>query len=141
MPSEILIDFSAMRIAQADCQDRYPDEACGLLIGEGNRIVRAVAAGNSWAIQGERRRRFTIDPAAQMRTERSLDGTGSQVMGTYHSHPDHPAEPSAFDLEAAWPVYLYLILSVSADEVREVRGWRIDEATGRFAEVGIHVVE
>ena len=63
---------------------------------------------------GERRRRFLIGPDEYRAAEQHADDTGRALLGFYHSHPDHPAEPSAFDLEHAWPNLSYVIVSVAA---------------------------
>lgn len=93
----------------------YPEEACGFLLGplpEGGRrhVVAAVAAEN--ARQGDRGHRFVIPADEVRRMEASLTGTGREILGYYHSHPDHPARPSEYDRDRAWPWYLYLVLAV-----------------------------
>jgi len=54
------------------------------------------------------------------------------VVGFFHSHPDHPASPSAFDLEHAWPYYSYLIVSVGRGRVADARAWRLATDRSRF---------
>ena len=54
------------------------------------------------------------------------------MLGIFHSHPDHPALPSAFDLEHAWPYYSYVIVSVLQREVEETRAWRLAADRSRF---------
>lgn len=116
----------------------YPHEACGLLVGidsPGARtVVDAIAIDNVWDERDQHHRRFTVDPKQQMRIERSLEGTGKSVVGFYHTHPDHPAQPSAFDLEAAWAFYSYIILQVAGGEATEIRSWLLDEQQKRFIE-------
>ena len=72
--------------------------------------------------------------------ERRLEGTGQLVAGFYHSHPDHPARPSAFDEEHAWPWYTYLVLSVTADATPALGAFELDADTGRFHEVPLEIV-
>jgi proteasome lid subunit RPN8/RPN11 len=74
---------------------------------------------------GERRRRFLIGPAEYRAAERRAAETGVQLLGFYHSHPDHPAEPSTFDLEHAWPNLSYLIVSVRGGRPVDARSWRL----------------
>ena len=82
----------------------------------------------------ERRRRFLISPEAYRRAEAEADSTDRRLLGFYHSHPDHPAEPSAFDLEHAWPNLSYVIVSVRGGRVEDVRSWRLRPDRSRFDE-------
>lgn len=101
----------------------YPDECCGALIGQPGRVVEAFALPNTTS--GERRRRFLIGPEEYRAADARARETGSDVIGFYHSHPDHPAIPSAFDLEHAWPNLSYVIVSVRAGRPEEARSWRL----------------
>lgn len=76
----------------------HPSEACGLLLGEGGRVTRAVPAAN---VHPEPHRHFEIDPAALIAAHRAARGGGAQVLGYYHSHPNGLAGPSASDRAAA----------------------------------------
>jgi proteasome lid subunit RPN8/RPN11 len=116
------------------CGENYPLECCGLITGRGGKAEQVHLANNIWSNEQERTRRFLLDPQEQLRIERSLDGTDQSVIGNFHSHPDHPAEPSALDTEAAWPEYWYLIGPVQAGIVGKPRVWTIDPATGLFVE-------
>lgn len=122
----------------AHCIGDYPREACGMLIGsdDGSRrtVVDAIAVPNVWENADAQHMRFTVDPRRQMEIERSLEGSGRSIVGFYHSHPDAPAEPSAFDLEAAWAFYTYVIASVRDARVVEMRAWMLDDAKGQFVE-------
>ena len=102
----------------------YPDECCGVLLGPKDGIVTAVAPlDNSTDL--ERRRRFLIGPDDYRRAEARAAERGLDIVGFYHSHPDHPAEPSAFDLAHAWPNLSYAIVSIRGGEPRELRSWRL----------------
>jgi proteasome lid subunit RPN8/RPN11 len=118
----------------------YPDECCGLLVGrdegpESCRVVRTVTAAN--VIEGDRRRGFEIDPQVQFDLLRNLHGQ-EQIVGHYHSHPDHPPVPSERDLQMAFEPHLFwIIVSLEGGRAGEARGHRIDKATGRFREVAL----
>ncbi len=71
----------------------------------------------------ERARRFLIEPLKIKEFEERAEALDMEVLGFYHSHPDHPARPSEYDREHAWPVYSYVIASVGDDEVKEMRSW------------------
>ena len=119
---------------RAHLSSAYPEEGCGVLIGrdeEGARIVeRIVPFANQQA--GERGHRYLIAPEQLLGAEREAREAGLDVVGFFHSHPDHPAEPSAFDLEQAWPYYSYLIVSVEGGRVVDARSWRLAEDRSRF---------
>ncbi|HUG16680.1 MAG TPA: M67 family metallopeptidase [Thermomicrobiales bacterium] len=111
-----------------------PDECCGILLGTdtgGQRLVdRLLPIDNQWD-EGERRRRFLIQPADLLRAEREARLTGLDVLGFYHSHPDAPARPSEFDREHAWPWYTYLIASIEQGAYAAMTGWQLkDDRTG-----------
>jgi proteasome lid subunit RPN8/RPN11 len=115
----------------------YPDEVCGFLLARADaadgavRGIRATeAAPNAYA--GERRRRFVIPPEELHLAERRAESRGEVVVGFYHSHPDHPAVPSDFDAEHAWPWYTYLVLSVDRRGAGEAGAFELDAASGRF---------
>lgn len=78
------------------------------------------------------RNRFLIDPREQVRVEKDARARGLEVLGFYHSHPDHPARPSKYDREHAWPWYSYLILSVEKGEPADLTSWVLTEDRERF---------
>jgi len=111
----------------------YPDECCGALIGEeSGQVLEALSLSNTTS--DERRRRFLIGPDEYLAAERRASETGRTLIGFYHSHPNHPAVPSAFDLAHAWPNLQYLILSVRGGEPAEARTWRLREDRSAFDE-------
>ena len=121
---------------RAHAEADYPHEACGLLGGkmEGERtIVRQLVP-----LPNERsdsaRNRYLIDPDAFRRAQATLDGAGLDIVGVYHSHPDHPAEPSEFDREHAWPRLCYVIVAVAAGRSGDMKSWRLSDDRSAFAE-------
>lgn len=116
----------------------YPYECCGLLLGTfANSGVKAVAEiypiSNAREEQAKRNR-FLIRPEELMRGERYAETKGLDIVGFYHSHPDHPAVPSHYDLEHAWPLYSYIVISVSAGVAGDLRSWEMEPDRSRFAE-------
>ena len=69
--------------------------------------------------------RYELDPKAMLTADRDARQKGLEIVGVWHSHPDHPARPSETDRTAAWEGWSYVILSVSRDGVRDVRSWRM----------------
>jgi proteasome lid subunit RPN8/RPN11 len=131
---------------KAHARETYPDECCGFLVGaaassaepETRTITSLVRARNEF--DGERRRRFLIRPEEIRDMERHTESTGHLVVGFYHSHPDHPARPSLFDQEHAWPWYTYIVLSVTTKEVPEVGAFELDPESSVFQEASLHVM-
>ncbi len=80
----------------------------------------------------DRERRYLIDPRETLAVDKDLSGTGHEIVGFYHSHPDHPAEPSEFDRSHAWPWYSYVILSILERHPADLRAWRLDGDTSVF---------
>jgi proteasome lid subunit RPN8/RPN11 len=120
----------------------YPRECCGLLVGRiadggRTRIIRAtVPVANTFADEGERHHRMRIEPLDYARAERLYAARGLGVVGNYHSHPDHPAVPSQFDLEhlAPWPTMSYVVVSVREGKAVDLRSWELEADRSRFAE-------
>ena len=94
----------------------YPHEGCGVLIGSYQSdlvAVREATSGrNLWS---ERLRdRYDLDPADIQAADRRARSMGLDVVGFWHSHPDHPARPSQFDSDRAWLDYAYLIVNTAS---------------------------
>jgi proteasome lid subunit RPN8/RPN11 len=120
----------------------YPRECCGLLVGRitdggRTRVVHATfAVENVFAEEGERHHRMAIRPLDYARAERLHAAQGLGVVGNYHSHPDHPAVPSQFDLEhlAPWPTMSYVVVSVRGGKAVDLRSWELEADRSRFEE-------
>ena len=124
----------------------YPTEGCGLLLGvrgpNGDVVVRRqLPVPNRRAADGSGRTRYLIGPEDFLTAEREARQAGLAVVGTYHSHPDVPARPSAYDTEHAWPWCCYLIASVVGGDVREERVWELRDDRSGFVERDLEVKE
>lgn len=117
---------------RAHGQYAYPHECCGALIGRGGTVTEAFALPN--ATEEGPRRRFLVRPDDYRLAEARAAVAGGDLLGFYHSHPDHPAEPSQYDLDHAWPFFSYVILSVSSGEPTQMRSWRLREDRSQFDE-------
>ena len=104
---------AALDAINAHGAEGYPHEICGILIGpRGSRsATEAMRARN--IIVERARDRYEIDPRDHIRIQRQADAAGQDIVGYYHSHPDHPAQASRFDTERAWAGYVYVIVSVA----------------------------
>ncbi len=128
----------AGRIREA-ASSAYPNECCGLLIGrmEGDVLVIDGIA-ESVNLSARPRDSFEIDLRLRLRLQKELRGTGRDIVGHYHSHPDAPAAPSARDRAQAWePGMIWLIAGVADGVVGELGAFRLDEAAARFIPVAI----
>jgi len=130
---------------QQEARGAYPDEACGFLFsasGEADEPVRRVsgieAATNS--TPGERRRRFVITPTDLAAAEQRAERRGELVSGFYHSHPDHPAVPSAFDTEHAWPWYAYVVVAVDERGACGAGVFELDAGASHFLPRRLEVI-
>jgi proteasome lid subunit RPN8/RPN11 len=112
----------------------YPNECCGALLGDARTgtIDHVLRLPNTTS-EGPRRR-FLIQPRDYLSAERHAAAHGADLLGFYHSHPDHPARPSAHDLEQAWPHLQYLILSVREGHPEELTAWRLADDRSAFLE-------
>jgi proteasome lid subunit RPN8/RPN11 len=114
-------------------RESYPEECAGALVGTdkgGTKLVVDVWRAEN-THEEERSRRFLIEPLRVKEFEERAEEREMGVLGFYHSHPDHRAEPSEYDREHAWPGYSYMIASVSAKNVEDVRSWTLkDDRSG-----------
>lgn len=131
---------------RAAAEAAYPEEACGLLVGrhtaDGSVLIDRIAESANVA-KGERRRSFEVDPKVRFDLMRALEepqggAEGARLIGHYHSHPDHPPEPSATDLSMAYePELIWLILGVEDGRAEAVRGFRLNVAGDGFDELAV----
>ena len=130
------ITASARAELEAHAAAAYPLEGCGVLVGSlGGGEASVVSASRGRNLVTDRARdRYELDPGDIVAAERAARAQGLEVVGFWHTHPDHPARPSRFDTERAWPEYLYVIASTTAEGVADLRAWRLDETGGEFAE-------
>lgn len=114
----------------------YPEECCGLLLGEehqGEQILREILPIEN-SQDANRRRRFLVSPGQYRQAEQSAAERQMTLLGFYHSHPDHPAVPSAFDTEHALPWFTYVIVAVSQGRAMETTAWLLREDRKNFDE-------
>lgn len=113
----------------------YPNECCGAMLGTDNdaagREVRSL-----FPLINRRddspRNRFSITPEDFRAAETAAAERGLDLLGWYHSHPDHPARPSEFDREHAWPWYSYVIVSVDGGVPKDLTSWQLEDDRSKF---------
>src|SRR5437870_8391020 len=113
-------------------EDTYPHECCGALIGRVDEVTAAVALPNT--TEEGPRRRFLVRPSDYRLAEQRAAELGGELLGFYHSHPDHPARPSQYDLDHAWPTFAYVIVAVAAAQAADMTVWYLKDDRSRFEE-------
>ena len=137
----VFSDLQAGQIAR-EAAAAYPNECCGIIFGiekGGERLVSRLEAVPNVFDPKERFHRFSISPKQLMDADRAAAERKELVLGFYHSHPDHPAQPSEYDREHAWPFYSYVIIAVSGGQPGEMKSWQLNEASEQFEWQGIAV--
>jgi proteasome lid subunit RPN8/RPN11 len=120
----------------------YPQEGAGLILGKVEGEIRVAAeiipVDNDFAEQA-RGFRYSIDPLDMLAAEDEADRLGLEIIGVFHSHPDHPAKASEFDRHMAVPWYSYLITSVIRGAAEQSAVWRLDEESEQMVREQLQV--
>lgn len=135
-----------IRAICAHAQSTYPQECCGLLLGKlsqnGKILIDAIATENVWSVEAvesfseidtkwqlseNKSTHYTIAPKEILRVQKESRDRSLDIIGIYHSHPDHPAIPSEFDRVCAWQAYSYIIVSVPQGKAGELQSWCLDD--------------
>ena|SRR5437763_10852972 len=141
------LSAAAARDIRRHGEETYPHECCGALVGQAGEATAAVPLSNT--TEEGPRRRFLVRPSDYRLAERRATELGGALLGFYHSHPDHPARPSQYDLDHAWPTFAYVIVSVAGDarlprrsgeaaKAGEVSVWFLKEDRSTFEEGTLH---
>lgn len=142
MPPErpgIRIDRAVLEDIARAAAAAYPYEGCGALLGESGRVLIALPLTNTEKTSP--RVRFEVSPTDFLRVEREADARGLSLLGFWHSHPDHPAEPSATDRSYAWVGLLTVIVSVERGCAGDIGAWEIRGPELPFERVAIESPE
>jgi proteasome lid subunit RPN8/RPN11 len=122
----------------------YPEEGAGLMLGEidqdRRRVIEILTLPNVRE-DNARHNRYLLSPEDYLKGEEEASRLGLDVLGVFHSHPDHPNRPSEFDRQLAWPNFSYLITSVMMGKALDSRAWRLTEDRVNFTEEEIEIVE
>ena len=134
------IALGALEAIRAHGVDGYPHEICGIMIGpHGGGNVTEVRRAHNIVVE-RARDRYEIDPRDHIRIQREADSAGLDIVGYYHTHPDHPAQASRFDTERAWAGYVYLIVSVEKGKAVDANAFVADADGGPFQPERLEVV-
>jgi len=140
--AEVLLSISkelAERI-RAHGAETYPHECCGALLGRDNEPREILGL---FPLINRRddspRNRFSVTAQDVLDAEKSARQQGLDVVGWYHSHSDHPARPSEYDRDHAWPWYSYVIVSVAQGQPQDMTSWRLNDDRQQFSPEGIQI--
>ncbi|MDR8392269.1 M67 family metallopeptidase [Aliifodinibius sp. S!AR15-10] len=125
---KVVIEEQALAEMERHAEEYYPNECCGFFYGKDGdvrKITLAKRVDNTK--EGDQRRRFQIDPKDYQEAERYAIEHDLDLLGVYHSHPDHPAVPSEHDRKVAMPFFSYIIVSVEDGEAVVTRSWQLNE--------------
>ena len=123
---------SALEEIQAHGAEGYPHEICGIMVGpRGDGHVTEVRRARNIIVE-RARDRYEIEPRDHIRIQREADAMDFDIVGYYHSHPDHPAQASRFDTERAWAGYVYLIVSIQEGKPVDANCFVADKDGGPF---------
>ena len=123
-------------------EDAYPGEGAGFLLGNSaqeSRTVSAILKLPNAREESARHNRYLLTPQDMLRSEQEADRLGLDVVGVFHSHPDHPNQPSEFDRQWAMPWFSYIITSVEQGKAGASRSWRLTDDREKFLEEEIVV--
>ncbi|MBR5421201.1 MAG: M67 family metallopeptidase [Lachnospiraceae bacterium] len=134
--SKLFIGAEALAQARKDAERAYPDECCGIFYGKiyegcNKEVMRAESIRNAFD-ETERFHRFRIPAEQMLAAELKARREELDIVGFYHSHPDHDPVPSEYDRSHALPVYSYLIIACREGRAAETENWVLDADTQSF---------
>jgi proteasome lid subunit RPN8/RPN11 len=105
----------------------YPAECCGVLAGRASEVKEVQRLVPMTNRRTDDPHRYLILSEDLRRVSTELKTSELEILGIYHSHPDHPAAPSRYDLDHAWPWYSYVILRVEQGSAAELTSWQLQD--------------
>jgi proteasome lid subunit RPN8/RPN11 len=148
----IIINTTLLQIIYDYAESIYPEECCGILLGEisglTKTVIEVIPTINAWEqlelspdrIERTKTSRYTIPPQAIFRAQKRGRDLELEIVGFFHSHPDNPATPSICDRDLAWEIYSYPIVSVIQGQVDDIKSWVLD-SQGIFQQEEIQHLE
>lgn len=136
------IKDSAKQVIVDHLESTYPNEGCGFFFGtsEGNEKTVTISKPVQNVKEGDQKRRFEIAAIDYMKAERFALENDLELLGVFHSHPNHPAIPSIHDLSQAVPVFSYIIVSVDGGHESAFTSWRIKDSVHEFEAEKINIL-
>jgi proteasome lid subunit RPN8/RPN11 len=128
--------------------ETYPHECCGALLGRDSEARSGISGREVLGLHAlvnrrddSPRNRFSVTGEDVLDADKVARQQSLDVIGWYHSHPDHPARPSEFDREHAWPWYSYIIVSVQNGAPQEMTSWRLNDDRAEFSSEALEILE
>jgi proteasome lid subunit RPN8/RPN11 len=131
----LVLGDGVVEAIRAHGRETYPHECCGALLGRDGTVASAFPLANT--TEEGPRRRFLVRPEDYRLAEGRASELGLELLGFYHSHPDHPSRPSQYDLDHAWPFFSYVIISVREGEPQDLQSWRLRDDRSAFDEEAV----
>jgi proteasome lid subunit RPN8/RPN11 len=126
--------------------ETYPHECCGALLGRDSEIESSNSVREVLGLfplvnrrDDSPRNRFSVTAEDVLEADKAAQSQQLEVIGWYHSHPDHPARPSQYDRDHAWPWYSYIIVSVQNGAPQDMTSWRLNDDRQEFSPEGIEI--
>ncbi len=143
MVKELKIVQEANAIMEDHVVTGFPNEVCGFFFGTESSTERHITSVRKVdnAKDGDKKRRFEISPFDYMKAEAFALKEGVQLLGVYHSHPQHPAIASEHDLKQAVPFFSYVIYSVIDGKIDDIKSWQLDENNSQFIEEQVEIIQ
>jgi proteasome lid subunit RPN8/RPN11 len=127
----IRADAELAKRIREEGEGAYPNECCGFLLGRSendeSRTVETIIPMVNAGERAEQYHRFKIEPEDFMAAEKEAVKQNRDLLGFYHSHPDHPASPSEYDRDHGLPFYSYVIVSVARGTGKDITSWTLSE--------------
>ena len=138
----LVISKEKLNAIHQNGEQAYPEEGAGLMLGRfagDEKQVETILPLTNTREDTDRHNRYLLDPQDYLKGEMEAARLGLDVLGVFHSHPDHPNQPSEFDREWAIPWFSYVITSIQQGKAVESRSWLLAEDRSTFLEETIEV--
>ena len=119
----------------------FPHECCGALLANETDLDRLIEVRPLENVnKSNPKRRYELNPQELASLEIEAEERGMEIVGFYHSHPNHPAKPSEFDRDHAWPNWTYIIMSIMDGKPSEITAWTLNGKKA-FEERELKIIE
>ena len=140
----VIVSPEHLKQIEGHGESTYPNEGAGFMLGllADDRIeINEILPLENQREDEAQHNRYELSPVDFLRAEKEADRLGLSLVGVFHSHPDHPAIPSEFDRDHAWPHFSYLISSIQGGKAKVTRAWRLREDRSMFDEDEIQTIK